>query len=212
MKRNTAIAALLLVVSLVCPACAPTAQIGSAEASGTPAFFQDLGKTLRELEEQDPEGALTIRLDGFPDSAAACFENPRANHAAFFFGGQSGDFAQAMNALEDELKCAGFVTTASALFPDMAGEMSFRDFFPFIGVDDYEYFCGADVCAAEGWLKFTYLGMEVMLNTNEAIPGGGWSFTDRKRVSPQAPASIVDPELFTANQALAEVVMFDSAN
>lgn len=212
MKRNTAIAALLLVFSLVCPACAPTAQIGSAEASATPAFFQDLGKTLRELEDQDPEGALTIRLDGFPDSAAACFENPREDHASFFFGGQSGDFAQAMNALEDELKCAGFVTTASALFPDMADEMSFQDFFPFIGVDDYEYFCGADTCSAEGWLKFTYLGMEVLLNTNEAIPGGGWSFTDAKRVSPQAPASIVDPELFTENQALAEAVMFDSAN
>ena len=33
-----------------------------------------------------------------------------------------------------------FVTTANILFPNMEDDMSFEDFSPLIGVDDYEYF------------------------------------------------------------------------
>ena len=60
----------------------------------------------------------------------------------YFFGTQSGDSEKAMNECEDQLKCAGFVTTASILFPDMEDDMSFEDFFSLIGVDDYEYLSG----------------------------------------------------------------------
>ena len=86
--------------------------------------------------------------------------------------------------------------------------MSFQDFFSLIGVDDYEYF-GEDTITAEGWLKFTYNGMEVMVNTNEAVAGGGWDVTGVERVKSNAPVSIVDPEILNTNQDLAEAVMFD---
>ena len=91
----------------------------------------------------------------------------------------------------------------------MEADLSFEDFFSLTGVDGYEYFSGEDVITAQGWLQFTYHGMEVIVNTNEATTGGGWKFTGDEIVKSDAPASIVDPEILNANQNLAEPVMFD---
>ena len=207
MKRNVVIAIIFLLVSFTVSACAPVAPIDSD--TSTPEFFNDIGKTLSELKNEHPEGEFIVSLDGFPDSAAACFGEQGAEYVYFFFGGQSGDFEKAMNECEDQLKCAGFVTTASILFPDMEDDMSFEDFFSLIGVDDYEYLLGPEVITGEGWLRFTYHDMEVMVNTNEAAPGGGWDFTGAEIVKRDAPVSIADPELSNANQDLADAVMFD---
>lgn len=35
-----------------------------------------------------------------------------------------------MNEYEDELKCAGFLTTAGILFPEMDEDMPFEEFLP----------------------------------------------------------------------------------
>lgn len=169
---------------------------------------EEIGKTLSELKNEHPEGEFIVSLDGFPDSAAICFGEPGAEYVYCFFGTQSGDAEKAMNEREDQLKCAGFVTTANILFPNMEDEMSFEDFFSLIGVDDYEYF-GEETITAQGWLRFTYHGMEVMVNTNEAAAGGGWDFTGAEIVKSHAPVSIVDPEILNTNQDLAEAVMFN---
>ncbi len=110
------------------------------ETASTPEFFNDIGKTLSELKNEHPESKFIESLDGFPDSAAACFGEPEAEYVYYFFGGQSGDFEKAMNECEDQLKCAGFITTANVLFPDIEDDMSFEDFFSLIGVEYYEYF------------------------------------------------------------------------
>ena len=224
MKRNAVLAAMLLLTALAVSACAPKApggqgsegsNIGGSDTSmkdqgaNAPEFLNDLGKTLQELKKEHPEGEFAVNLNGQPDSASACFGEPGAKYAYFFFGGQSGDFEKAMTEGEDRLKCAGFVTTASILFPDMEDDMSFEDFFSWIGVDDYEYLLGPEVITGEGWLRFTYHDMEVMVNTNEAAPGGGWDFTGAEIVKRDAPVSIADPELSNANQDLADAVMFD---
>ena len=203
MKRNIVLASIFLLVSFSFSACAPVTPGGQA-----PEFLNDIGKTLSELKNEHPEGEFVVRLDGFPDAAAACFGEPGAEYVSFFFGGQSGDFEKTMNECEDQLRCAGFITTADVLFTDMEDAMSFQDFFALIGVDDYEYF-GEDTITAEGWLRFMYRGMEVMVNTNEVTPGGGWDFTGAERVKSNAPVSIVDAELLQANQNLADAVMFD---
>ncbi|MGI6030812.1 MAG: hypothetical protein ACOX7F_04840 [Eubacteriales bacterium] len=203
MKRNTFIAIIFLLVSFVFSACASV-----PPSDQTPELLNDIGKTFSELKKEHPEGELIVNLDGFPDSAAACFGEPESESVYFFFEGQSGDFEKAMNECEDEIKCAGFITTANTLFTDMEDDMSFEDFFSLIGVNDYEYF-GEDTITAQGWLKFTYSGMEVMINTNEAIAGGGWDVTGAEIVKSTAPVSIVDPEILNANQDLAEAVMFD---
>ncbi len=226
MKRNVVIAIIFLLVSFALSACAPVTPSGqtsedsniaengaSTEIPGysntsTPEFFNDIGKTLSELKNEYPEGEFIVSLDGFPDSAAACFGEPGAEYVYFFFGGQSGDFEKAMNECEEQIKCAGFITTANILFTDMGDDMSFQDFFSLIGVEDYEYF-GEDMITAEGWLRFTYNGMEVMVNTNEAAAGGGWNVTGAEIVKSNAPVSIVDPEILNTNQDLAESVMFD---
>ena len=205
MKRNVVIAIIFLLVSFTVSACAPVAPIDSD--TSTPEFFNDIGKTLSELKNEYPEGEFIVSLDGFPDSAAACFGEQGAEYVYFFFGGQSGDFEKAMNECEDQLKCAGFITIANILFTDMEDDMSFEDFFSLIGVDDYEYL-GEDTTAA-GWLRFMYNGMEVMVNTNEAASGGGWNFTGAEIVKHNAPVSIVDTEIFNTNQDLADAVMFD---
>ena len=170
---------------------------------------EEIGKTLSELKNEHPEGEFIVSLDGFPDSAAICFGEPGAEYVYYFFGTQSGDAEKAMNEWEDQLKCAGFVTTANILFPDMEDEMSFEDFFSLFGVDNYEYLSGEDVITGEGWLRFTYHGMEVMVNTNEAAAGGGWEFTGAEIVKRNAPVSIVDPEISNTNSDLAAAVMFD---
>ena len=203
MKRNIVLASIFLLVSFSFSACAPVTPGGQA-----PEFLNDIGKTLSELKNEHPEGEFVVRLDGFPDAAAACFGEQGAESVSFLFGGQSGDFEKTMNECEDQLRCAGFITTADVLFTDMEDAMSFQDFFALIGVDDYEYF-GEDTITAEGWLRFMYRGMEVMVNTNEVTPGGGWDFTGAERVKSNAPVSIVDAELLQANQNLADAVMFD---
>ena len=224
MKRNVALAAMLLLAALTISACAPAAPGGQTSAGSDPGgsgssssapddrdadapeFFDDLGKTLSELRGEHPDGELSVDLEGFPENAAACFEEPKADYAYFFFGMQSGNAEKAMNERADQLKCAGFITTAGVLFADMKEDMPFADFFALIRVDDYEYFDGDTT--AEGWLKFVYQGMEVMVNTNEPANGGGWDFTGEKDVKPSAPVSIADPELWEANQKLADAVMF----
>ena len=207
MKRNPAIAIIMcLLVSFTFSACAPAAPSGQ-----TPEFFHDIGKTLSELKKEHPEGELIVRLDGSPDSAAICFGDPEAEYLYYFFGTQSGDAEKAMNECEDQLKCAGFITRAKFLFPDMDDEMSFEDFFSLIGVDEYEYFGDDDdTITAAGWLRFQYRGMEVMINTNEADDVGVYSvFTGAERVRYDAPASIVDLELLAADQNMVDTVMFD---
>lgn len=178
------------------------------ETASIPEFFNDIGKTLTELKSEYPEGEFIVNLDGFPDSAAACFGEPEMEYVYFFFGGQSGDFEKVMNGYEEQIKCAGLITKANILFVDMEDDMSFQDFFSLIGVDDYEYF-GEDTKTAEGWLRFTYNGMEVMVNTNEASADGGWNVTGAEIVKSNAPVSIVDPEILNTNQDLADALMFD---
>lgn len=87
--------------------------------------------------------------------------------------------------------------------------MAFEDFFSLIGVDDYEYLLGEEVITGEGWLRFTYNDMEVMVNTNEVAAGGGWNFTGTEIVKCNAPVSITDPEISNANGDLADAVMFN---
>ena len=216
MRRTALLPALCLLAAFALSACSPAAPGGQESEAlspvepGTPAFLDDIGRPLRELKAEQPSGEVGIRLDGFPDHAAACFGEPGAEYASYFFGTQSGDAEKAMDECAPQLKCAGFVTTAGVLFPDMEDEMSFEDFFSLLGVDEYESF-GDDenTITAEGWLRFQYRGMEVLINTNEAAVGGGWDFTGTELVKRDAPASIADPELSAANQDLADAVMFD---
>ena len=176
--------------------------------TSAPEFIHDIGRTLHELKNEYPEGELIVKPDGFPGHAAVCFGAPEAEYLYYFFGTQSGDAEKAMNECEDRLKCAGFITTTNVLFPEMKDDMAFEDFFSLIGVEDYEYF-GKDTITAEGWLRFTYNDMEVMVNTNEPATGGGWNVTGAEIVKSNAPVSIVDPQILNTNQDLAEPVMFD---
>lgn len=215
MKRNTVITILLLLAAFIFSACAPAAPSGQTSEgpdiagngtsteignTSTPEFFNDIGKTLRELKNEHPEGEFNVNLDGFPDSAAICFGKPGAEYVYYFFGTQSGDSEKAMNECEEQLKCAGFITTANVLIPNMEDDTSFEDFFSLIGVEAYEYF-GEDT-TAEGWLRFTYNGMEVMVDTNGDV-------TDAESVKRNAPVSIVNQEILNTNLDLAEPVMFD---
>ena len=228
MKRNAVAAIMLLLVLFAFSACASVTPDGqTAKDSGiagsdastdhpddgyasAPEFFNDMGKTLGELKKEHPDGELLVRPDGFPDHAAACFGTPETEYLFCFFGTQSGDAEKAMNECENQLTCAGFLTTAGFLFPDMEDEMSFDNFFSLLGVDDYTYFGeDEDTITAEGWLSFSYRGMDVMVNTNEAAPAGGWNFTGAESVKRTAPVSIVNAEIFHSNQDLADAVMFD---
>ena len=195
------IAIIFLLVSFAFSACTP-----AAPSDQTPEFLNDIGKTLSELKNEHSEGEIIVSLDGFPDSAAICFGEPEAEYVYYFFGTQSGDAEKVMSEYEEQLKCAGFVTTANILFLNMEDEMSFEDFFSLIGVDDYEYLAGEGVVSGEGWLRFMYHDMEVMMNTNEPAAGGGWEFTGAEIVKSNAPVSIVDPEISNTNSDLADAV------
>lgn len=212
-KPTIVIVILAVIVCVGLTACLSSNPQSDAEKNHLSAIGslkeEEIGKTLSELKNEHPEGEFIVSLDGFPDSAAICFGDPDGEYLYYFFGTQSGDAEKAMNECEDRLKCAGFITAANILFPDMEDEMAFEDFFSLIGVDDYEYLVGEEVFSGEGWLRFTYHGMEVMVNTNEATPGGGWDFTGAEIVKSNAPVSIVDLEISNTNQDLAEAVMFN---
>ena len=214
-KPTMIIVVLAVMVCVGLTACLSSNPQSDAEKSRLSAIGalkeEEMGKTLSELKKEQPEGGVIVRPDGLPDSAAICFGEPGAEYLYYFFGTQSGDAEKAMNEREDQLTCAGFLTTANILFPDMEDDMSFEDFFSLIGVDDYEYLAGEEVISGEGWLRFTYHGMEVMVNTNERNAAGGWDFTGEKIVKRNAPVSIVDPEKSNANQELADAVMFDGS-
>ena len=222
MFRKTSLLSLSLALLLIVSACtsafpsgqtsegsSASTEIPGHENTSTPEFLNEIGKTLHELKNEYPEGEFIVSLDGFPSCAAACFGKPGAEYIYYFFGGHSGDFEKAMNECEEQLKCAGFVTTTNILFPDMEDAMSFQDFFSLIGVDDYEYLSGEDMITGEGWLRFMYRGLEVMVNTNEPKPGGGWYFTGAEIVKRDARATVADPEILHINFELADAVMFD---
>lgn len=203
MKRIAVIAIVLGVISFILCACASE---GSNNQS--PEFLNDMGKTLTEIKTEHPEGEFVVDLNGFPDFAASCFVTEDAEYLYFFFGGHDGDFKKAMDECDEQLKCAGFITTADVLFPNMKDEMTFEEFFSMIEVDEYEHF-GEDVPTAQGWLTFTYQDMDVMINPNEPIPGGGWNISETETITCNAPVSIVDPEIHASNSDLANSVMFD---
>ena len=168
MRRTVLIPALCLLAAFALSACSPAIPGGqgpealSPVGPGTPAFLDDMGKPLRELKAEQPSGEVGIRLDGFPDHAAACFGEPGAEYASYFFGTQSGDAEKAMDECAPQLKCAGFVTTAGVLFPDMEDEMSFEDFFSLLGVDEYEYFGDdGDTITVKRMLEDGYMTIKV---------------------------------------------------
>lgn len=212
-RKPTVLVVVLAVMVCVgltaCLSSDPPSDAGKNNASALGALQEeDIGKTLSQLKDEHPEGELVVQPDGFPGHAAVCFGEPGAESVYYFFGAQSGDAETAMNELEDQLKCAGFLTTAGILFPNMEDEMSFEDFFSMIDVEDYEYLSGEEVVTGEGWLQFTYQGMEVMVNTNEINAAGGWDFTGAEIVKRDAPVSVADLEIVNANQNLADEVMF----
>lgn len=168
-----------------------------------PYFFEDMGRTLAELKIEHPDAVCSERLDGFPDAAAACFGEPEAEYLYYFIGGHGGNFLVAMDECQDELRCAGFLTTAAMLFPGMEDSMAFTDFFSYIGVTDYEWW--EDGTIAAGRFDFTYYDMDVWLNTNE---DGRWAYTGDKVVRGSAPVIITDREFSGPNQELADAVMF----
>ncbi|MBQ5800240.1 MAG: hypothetical protein IIW18_05990, partial [Oscillospiraceae bacterium] len=67
---------------------------------------------------------------------------------------------------------------------------------------------GEEVVSGEGWLRFIYHDIEVMINTNEVLSGGGWNFTGEEIVKRNAPLTIVDPEMLKTNQNIADAAMF----
>ena len=180
---------------------------GYSKPISTPEFFNDIGKKLSILKNEQPRARFIVRLDGFPDAAAACFGEQEWEYAYCFFGGQSGDFKKAMDECEEELRCAGFCSVASVLFPEMEDDMSFSEFFSLIGVSDYEY--DSEESSGQGWLYFKYYNMDVCLNTNEINAEGGWNFTANERVNSSAPASIIEEKIYGQNQKLADAVMFE---
>jgi hypothetical protein len=216
MKRTAAILTTLLFILVVFSACKTTgANPPQTEPEvpddivtiSMPGFFNDIGKTLNTLKNEYPGAEIFIRNDGFPDAAAACFGEPEGNYIYTFFGGQDGNFEDVMEGYGNQLKCAGFLTTAGVLFPEMEDDMSFSDFFPLIGVSDYKYF--SEEGGGQGYLKFKYNNMDVWLDTNEFFTDGSREFTGVEKVKRSAPVIITDEEIFQQNQELADSVMFD---
>lgn len=214
MKRTAAIFITLLLILVAFSACNSTeANPPKIETSdkivtiSIPEFFNDIGKTLNTLKKEHPGSEIITRNDGLPDAAATCFGEPDGKYLYYFFGTQAGDAKKVMDGYGDQLKCAGFLTTADVLFPEMEDNMSFSDFFSLIGVSDYEY--DSEEGPMQGVLDFKYNNMKVWLNTCELIAGGGWEFTGNEIVKKSAPVAIIDEKIESQNDDLADAVMFD---
>ena len=215
MKHTTAILTVLLLAQLMfavsaCTTHAPNGQATELSDNNTisiPEFFNDLGKTLNTLRNEHPGAATFIEPGGFPDAAAACFGEPEGEYTYLLFGGHDGDFEEVMDGYGNQLKCAGFLTTAGVLFPGMGEDMMFSDFFRWIGVSDYTYHTGSG--PIEGWLEFKYNNMDVWLNANEDTTGGEFDFSAVDRIKSSFSLVSTDEEILWQNGDLAHAVMFD---
>ena len=78
------IAALILAMTFVVGLSACSHQSNDAP-NPTPEFFNAIGKTLSELKNEYSEGEFIESLNGFPDSAAACFGEPGAEICLLLF-------------------------------------------------------------------------------------------------------------------------------
>jgi hypothetical protein len=214
LKQIFTISVILLLVPVVFSACNPPEEnppkIEEPDKIVTisiPEFFNDIGKTLNTLKKEHPGAETFAQNDGLPDAAAICFGEPDGKYSYYFFGTQAGDHKKVIDGYGDQLKCAGFLTTAGVLFPEMKDNMSFPDFFSLIGVSDYEY--DSEEGPMQGVLDFKYNNMRVCLNTCEFTTGGGWKFTGVEIVKKSAPVAIIDEEIDSQNYDLADAVMFD---
>lgn len=174
----------------------------------TPEFLNDIGKTLNTLRKEHPKAIMLVQNGGLPDAAAICLGEPKSKYAYYFFGTQDGDAEKVMNGYGDQLKCAGFVTSADVLYPEMKDDMPFSDFFSLICVSDYSYNIDEDN-SGQGWLDFKYKNMKVWLNTNEITTGGGWNYTGIEKVKGNAPVAIFDEEIDSQNYELAQEYMYE---
>jgi len=214
MKHITTILSVLLLVAFTLFACnaQPTESqmpktSDPSKSISIPEFFSDMGKTLNALKVEHPTGEIFSQNSGLPEAAAICYGEPEGEYAYYFFETQDGDAETAMNILGEQLKCAGFLTIAGVLFPEMEEEMSFSDFFSLIGVSDFEYFTEEE--PAKGWLYFKHNNMDVLLNTNEINPKGGREFTGIEIVKSSAPVAISDQKISEENYILAHEVMYE---
>lgn len=162
--------------------------------STTPSFMSEIGKTYQTLKEEHPDAA--IKTNAIPDAAAICFSDPTSNYEYFLFGTQYLSFDDLKDDIKNELKCAGFVTTADVLFPQATDNMTVSDFFSAIGVSDYAY--DTETTTLQGWVTFKYHNFDVYLDTTSDI------FIPVETIKSSYPVMLIDSNTEHENVELIE--------
>jgi uncharacterized repeat protein (TIGR02543 family) len=140
-----------------------------AQWSRVPSKYLDkIGVSYYALKKKD--ASLRQKYAGIVNAAMVCLGSSRSNYQYAFYGGQDepAPLARIAERYGDRLKCAGIATNVKTLLPGIKRSMTFDEFFAYLGVKKYTYY--DEEGAGEGWIVFSYQGMEVNLDTQSQSP------------------------------------------
>jgi len=125
----------------------------------TMALLEELGKPFEVFS------GMTYGDVAIPDASGQCMHDAENNVSYYFFGTQG---MPGLSGLPDEyrqqLRCAGIVSTVSALFPEIVEKMNLECFCSVLGISDYTY--GFKDDPSQGWLRFDWEGYTVWIDTD----------------------------------------------
>jgi len=138
------------------------------------AVVDAVGMTYDELKAIYPDAYTDIEGDGmynvFYNAAFPYMAIPGFEFGFVFFGTQWGPpLTDIVNYFGDEITCIGATGNVRGIFPGMTeAEISFDDFFSFLGVEDYDFFDFGDPNYPDAGLEFEFMDFTVYVDVSIA--------------------------------------------
>jgi len=130
-----------------------------------------IGKTFNQLKKEYPDYvAEDANAASFLEADFPYLGLPDAQYSFVFFGTQEGDIlADLGKYYGNQIKCIGATGTVGNIFPEMTTDLSFKDFFSFLGVKKYTFNdWKATDRPAPGALIFKYEGYDIVIDADDS--------------------------------------------
>jgi uncharacterized repeat protein (TIGR02543 family) len=137
----------------------------TAEWTGTPAYFEDIGETLTTIKNENPSMAEGHGRFPYEIGAYTWMENG-GDFAYYFYSTQGPPTLAELAATSaaDQLKVAGIYTTVGELFPETTEDTTAPSFFASIGISSYKYSKKGEDGWDLGFASFDYKGYQVLID------------------------------------------------
>ena len=146
-----------------------TAPTTTAQSKISPEAKAAVGKTFNQLKKEYPDYVTGNEMYiNFSDAGYPYLGLSNAQYSFVFFGTQAGPgLADVGKYYGNKIKCIGVTGKVSGLFPAMTTDLSFNDFFSFLGVQKYDYNnWKATDRPGGGELSFKYKGFDIVIDAD----------------------------------------------